>query len=125
MNDGISLDRFLASMSTAVGTRVVTLLASAGHRVIVPHLRGYGTTRSLSDETFRNSQPSALAADVIVLREGKVSLPPPSTDGGWSRDGGSSSSRESVSQTRAATSRLWELPGLFVTEVRESFKSLR
>jgi len=48
---------------------VAPLLASAGHRVIVPHLRGYGTTRFLSSETFRNGQPAALAADVIALMD--------------------------------------------------------
>ena len=36
---------------------VAPLLASAGYRVIVPYLRGYGTTRFLSSETFRNGQP--------------------------------------------------------------------
>ena len=41
---------------------VAPLLASAGYRVIVPYLRGYGTTRFLSTDTFRNGQPSALAA---------------------------------------------------------------
>ena len=48
---------------------VAPLLGSAGYRVIVPHLRGYGTTRFLSSETFRNGQPSALAADVIALMD--------------------------------------------------------
>ena len=38
---------------------VAPLLASAGYRVIVPYLRGYGTTRFLSSETARNGQPSA------------------------------------------------------------------
>ncbi|HMC67453.1 MAG TPA: alpha/beta fold hydrolase, partial [Gemmataceae bacterium] len=46
---------------------VAPLLVSAGYRVIVPYLRGYGTTRFLSTETFRNGQPSALAADVTAL----------------------------------------------------------
>src|SRR5215813_1629304 len=46
---------------------VAPLLVSAGHRVIAPHLRGYGTTRFLSSETPRNGQPSALATDVIAL----------------------------------------------------------
>jgi pimeloyl-ACP methyl ester carboxylesterase len=45
------------------------LLASAGYRVIVPYLRGYGTTRFLSSETPRNGQQSALAADVIALMD--------------------------------------------------------
>ncbi len=42
---------------------VTPLLASAGYRVIVPYVRGYGTTRFLSSETFRNGQPSAVAVD--------------------------------------------------------------
>ncbi|MBX5045700.1 alpha/beta fold hydrolase [Rhizobium lentis] len=46
---------------------VAPLLASAGFRVIVPYLRGYGTTRFLHDKTPRNGQPSALAADMIAL----------------------------------------------------------
>jgi len=44
---------------------VTPLLASAGYRVLVPYLRGYGTTRFLASETFRNGQPGALAVDVI------------------------------------------------------------
>ena len=48
---------------------VVPLLASAGYRVIVPYLRGYGPTRFLSGEAFRNGQPSALAVDVIALMD--------------------------------------------------------
>jgi pimeloyl-ACP methyl ester carboxylesterase len=48
---------------------VVPALASAGYRVIVPYLRGYGTTRFLSSETLRNGQPSALAVDVIALMD--------------------------------------------------------
>jgi pimeloyl-ACP methyl ester carboxylesterase len=43
---------------------VAPLLASAGYRVIIPHLRGYGTTRFLSPEAVRNGQPSALAVDL-------------------------------------------------------------
>ncbi|HKX07467.1 MAG TPA: alpha/beta hydrolase [Stellaceae bacterium] len=48
---------------------VAPLLAAAGYRVIVPHLRGYGTTRFLSDESLRSGQPSALAVDVIALMD--------------------------------------------------------
>jgi pimeloyl-ACP methyl ester carboxylesterase len=48
---------------------VAPLLGSAGYRVIVPFLRGYGTTRFLSDATFRNGQPSALAVDIIALMD--------------------------------------------------------
>ena len=43
---------------------VAPLLASAGYRVLIPYLRGYGSTRFLSRETFRNAQPSALAVDL-------------------------------------------------------------
>jgi len=46
---------------------VVPRLVSTGYRVIVPYLRGYGTTSFLSSETFRNGQPSALALDAIAL----------------------------------------------------------
>ena len=48
---------------------VAPLLASAGYRVIVPYLRGYGTTRFLSSETVRNGQPSAIAVDTIALMD--------------------------------------------------------
>jgi pimeloyl-ACP methyl ester carboxylesterase len=48
---------------------VAPLLASAGYRVIVPHLRGYGTTRFLSAETVRNGQPSAVAADTVAMMD--------------------------------------------------------
>jgi len=44
-------------------------LATAGYRVIVPHLRGYGTTRFLSSETFRNGQPLAIAEDTIAFMD--------------------------------------------------------
>lgn len=48
---------------------VAPLLTARGYRVIVPHLRGYGTTRFLSDATPRNGQQSALAVDVIALMD--------------------------------------------------------
>jgi pimeloyl-ACP methyl ester carboxylesterase len=48
---------------------VAPLLASAGYRVLVPYLRGYGSTRFLSSETFRNGQPSALAVDTIAFMD--------------------------------------------------------
>lgn len=48
---------------------VVPLLASAGYRTIVPYLRGYGTTRFLSGDTFRNGQPSAIALDIVALMD--------------------------------------------------------
>jgi pimeloyl-ACP methyl ester carboxylesterase len=48
---------------------VAPLLASASYRVIVPYLRGYGTTRFRSSETFRNGQPSAVAVDIIALMD--------------------------------------------------------
>ncbi|HEY6310847.1 MAG TPA: alpha/beta hydrolase [Streptosporangiaceae bacterium] len=45
---------------------VTPLLASAGYRVIVPFVRGYGTTRFLADDTLRNGQQAALGVDVIA-----------------------------------------------------------
>jgi pimeloyl-ACP methyl ester carboxylesterase len=48
---------------------VAPILASAGYRVIVPYLRGYGTTRFLSSETLRNGQPSVVALDTIALMD--------------------------------------------------------
>jgi pimeloyl-ACP methyl ester carboxylesterase len=45
------------------------LLASSGYRVIVPYLRGYGTTRFLSATTTRNAQQSAIALDIIALMD--------------------------------------------------------
>jgi pimeloyl-ACP methyl ester carboxylesterase len=46
---------------------VVPLLTAAGYRVIVPHVRGYGTTRFLSNETLRNGEQAALALDTVAL----------------------------------------------------------
>jgi len=43
------------------------ILADAGFRVVIPHLRGHGSTRFRSPETVRNGQPAALAVDVIAL----------------------------------------------------------
>jgi pimeloyl-ACP methyl ester carboxylesterase len=48
---------------------VAPLLASAGYRVIVPYLRGYGSTRFLSSVTPRNGQQSAVAVDAIALMD--------------------------------------------------------
>lgn len=45
------------------------LLGARGYRVIVPHLRGYGTTRFLSADTVRNGQQSVVAADIIALMD--------------------------------------------------------
>jgi pimeloyl-ACP methyl ester carboxylesterase len=48
---------------------VAPLLASAGYRVIVPYLRGYGSTAFLSSSTFRNGQQSVVALDIIALMD--------------------------------------------------------
>ena len=48
---------------------VVPLLAARGYRVIVPHLRGYGSTRFLTSATPRNGQQAALGVDVIALMD--------------------------------------------------------
>jgi pimeloyl-ACP methyl ester carboxylesterase len=48
---------------------VAPLLAAEGCRVIVPYLRGHGTTRFLSDRTLRNAQQSVVALDIIALMD--------------------------------------------------------
>jgi pimeloyl-ACP methyl ester carboxylesterase len=48
---------------------VTPALASAGYRVIVPYVRGYGSTKFLSSDAPRNGQPSAVAADVVALMD--------------------------------------------------------
>jgi pimeloyl-ACP methyl ester carboxylesterase len=48
---------------------VVPLLAAQGYRVIVPYLRGYGTTRFLSSDTVRNGEQAAIAADILALMD--------------------------------------------------------
>ena len=48
---------------------VAPALASSGYRVIVPYLRGYGPTRFLSSDAFRNGQPSAVAVDIVALMD--------------------------------------------------------
>ncbi|MFE9955774.1 alpha/beta fold hydrolase [Micromonospora sp. NPDC005299] len=48
---------------------VVPRLTAAGHRVLVPHLRGYGTTRFRSADTMRNGQPAALALDTVAFMD--------------------------------------------------------
>jgi pimeloyl-ACP methyl ester carboxylesterase len=48
---------------------VAPLLAARGYRVIVPYLRGYGSTTFLSADTLRNGQPSAIAVDMIALMD--------------------------------------------------------
>jgi|SRR5579862_1971601 len=48
---------------------VAPMLAAAGYRVFVPYLRGYGSTRFASSETFRNGQPSAVAVDIIAFMD--------------------------------------------------------
>src|SRR5437868_1944254 len=48
---------------------VAPVLASAGYRVIVPYVRGYGSTRFLKTETIRNGQQAAVAADLIAVMD--------------------------------------------------------
>ena len=50
-------------------TDVAPALASGGYRVIVPYVRGYGTTRFLAADTFRNGQPAAVALDTVALMD--------------------------------------------------------
>src|SRR5450830_966868 len=55
---------------------VVPLLTKAGYRVIVPHLRGYGSTRFLDPKAVRNGEPASQAA-------GKQPLPPAAEQQWW------------------------------------------
>jgi pimeloyl-ACP methyl ester carboxylesterase len=48
---------------------VAPALASHGYRVIVPYVRGCGTTRFISNDTFRNGQQGAVAADVVAMMD--------------------------------------------------------
>ena len=48
---------------------VTPILTAAGYRVIIPYLRGYGSTTFLSADTPRNGQQSALAVDMIALMD--------------------------------------------------------
>lgn len=48
---------------------VAPALAASGYRVIVPYLRGYGSTRFLSPDTMRNGQQSVVAVDIIALMD--------------------------------------------------------
>lgn len=48
---------------------VAPILAAKGYRVIIPYLRGFGTTRFISNTTFKNGQPAALALDIIALMD--------------------------------------------------------
>jgi pimeloyl-ACP methyl ester carboxylesterase len=48
---------------------VTPLLVSAGYRVIMPYLRGYGSTRFLSADTPRNGQQAVVAVDIIALMD--------------------------------------------------------
>ena len=48
---------------------VTPLLAAAGYRVVIPYLRGYGTTSFLSGETVRNGQQSVVAVDIVALMD--------------------------------------------------------
>lgn len=48
---------------------VAPRLTAAGYRVIIPYLRGYGSTRFLSSDTPRNGQQAAIAVDIIALMD--------------------------------------------------------
>jgi pimeloyl-ACP methyl ester carboxylesterase len=48
---------------------VAPLLAAKGYRVIIPYLRGYGTTRFLSNDTVRNGEQAVIAVDIIALMD--------------------------------------------------------
>ena len=48
---------------------VAPRLAAAGYRVVVPYLRGFGTTRFLSGATVRNGEQAVLAVDALALMD--------------------------------------------------------
>src|SRR5205814_2605977 len=48
---------------------VAPTLAAKGYRAIIPYLRGYGTTRFLSDDSVRNGEQAAIAVDMIALMD--------------------------------------------------------
>lgn len=48
---------------------VAPLLAASGYRAIVPYLRGYGSTRFVSDASARNGQQAVIAADILALMD--------------------------------------------------------
>ena len=48
---------------------VIPILAAAGFHVVVPYLRGYGSTRFLSGETMRNGQQAVLAQDTVEFMD--------------------------------------------------------
>lgn len=48
---------------------VTPKLVEAGYRVVIPYLRGYGTTRFLSEEAVRNGEQAALAVDATALMD--------------------------------------------------------
>jgi alpha/beta hydrolase family protein len=82
---------------------VAPLLAQAGHRVIVPYVRGYGTTRFLANDTPRNGQQSVVTVDVVDLMDAlKIQK---ATIGGfdWGGRGRQTSSRPSG----RSAARLW------------------
>jgi pimeloyl-ACP methyl ester carboxylesterase len=48
---------------------VTPLLAARGYRVLVPYLRGYGSTQFLSADTVRNGQQAAIAQDIVAFMD--------------------------------------------------------
>jgi pimeloyl-ACP methyl ester carboxylesterase len=72
---------------------VTPLLAAAGYRVIVPFVRGFGTTRFVSDRSPRNGQQAALAADVIAYLDARSASRRPSWPASTGARGRPTSSR--------------------------------
>ena len=93
---------------------VAPLLASKGYHVIVPYLRGYGTTRFLSNETFRNGQQSvvASAAGSATARTGTIST---SSSGRSSRRNGTSTMLRSIAPQRPSTTRITSISSSTIT----------
>jgi hypothetical protein len=83
---------------------VTPLLAAKGYRVIVPYLRGYGTTRFTSEDRFRNGQQAALAIDGIA-RPRPTAPPTRATSPVRTRTASSSASATTCRRRRRGRSR--------------------
>ncbi len=51
-------------------SEVWPVLSSSGFRVLVPYLRGYGSTRFLHSDTLRSGEQAAIASDLIAFLDG-------------------------------------------------------
>ena len=99
---------------------VVPLLAAKGYRVLVPYLRGYGSTRFLSHKTIRNGQQAALASDVIDFMDAlKI---PSAAIGGF--DWGAPSAKIGAALWPQRTRSLVSVSGYLIVNLEDNKKPL-